>query len=114
MSSQGDKVTDKYEERKRRNDESKSWAKRDGEPWTRAEEEVLIEYWIDMPPEVRDERTVSQVLERTIESCRARCEHVRARLGINMVIEKKVTTTTTYIGIMDDPDDQWWSPGYYK
>lgn len=111
-----DRYVDPYAERRRRNEESKSWAKRNGEPWSDDEERLLIDEWIDMPPVKRDERTISQILERTIEACRVRCEIIRARQGLTT---RHVTTTTTttrteYIGAFDDPDDCWWSPDYYR
>lgn len=111
-----DRVVDSYIERQRRNIESRKWAHRNGEPWTDDEDELLLTDWIEVDPDHRDERLVSQVLERTIESCRVRCERIRADLGINNVIVVTTTTTTTtntYIGINDDPEDRIWSPDYY-
>lgn len=109
MSDCHNRMVDTYQGRKRRNEESKTWARRDGQPWTKHDEDVLIAQWIDMPPEKRDERAVSRVLERTIEACRVRCEHIRARLGTNVVMERH-RTTTTYIGAYDDPSECWWAP----
>jgi hypothetical protein len=115
VSSAGDRHVDQYAERKRRNVESRKWAHRDGEPWTEVEEELLLTDWVLLDPAQRDERLVSQVLERTIEACRVRCEHIRARLGITVRTTVTTTkTTTAYIGLGDDPADQWWSPDYYK
>lgn len=117
MSSGGDRVVDPYRERRRRNEESKAWADHDGEPWSQDEDDFLIAEWIDIPSAARDERTISQVLGRTIEACRVRCEHIRAQYGISnrRTVEIKMTTTTVeYRGLMDDPDDQWWSPDYYR
>lgn len=114
-----DRVVDTYAERKRRNDVSKSWAKRDGAAWEQVEDDLLLEEWIYKSPSERDEETVSRVLERTIEACRVRCEHIRRKLGISVVAYKETETTTTtttttrYVGALDDPDDCWWSPDYY-
>lgn len=112
--SEHDRVVDSYIERQKRNNESKAWAHRDNEPWTSDEEEFLLQEWINTAPSERDERLVSQILERTIEACRVRCERIRAHMGITERVVIRQTTTTTYIGINDDPDDQWWSPDYYK
>lgn len=110
-----DEVVDTYRQRKRRNEASKAWAKRDGEPWTEEEQDFLLNEWILIDPSDRDEVTVSQILERTIEACRVRCEIIRARLGMKVrETTTTVTTKTVYIGLHDDPDDQWWSPDYYK
>jgi hypothetical protein len=104
-------IVDQYAERRRLNNISKAWAARDNEPWSNDEEDFLIEYWIDVHPKDRDEITVSQCLERTIEACRVRCERIRARLGVSVTVVK---TTRVYIGAHDDPDDCYWSPDYYK
>lgn len=101
-------------QRRRLNELSKGWAKRDGEPWSADEEDLLITDWIPFQPDERDEITISQVLERTIESCRVRCEIIRRRLGMQYTVRATTTTTTVeYRGLHDDPDDQWWSPDYY-
>lgn len=73
---------DKYAHRQELNRASRSWAKRDGEAWTADEDAFLHEFWIDVEARDRDEVTVSQALERTIEACRVRCEHIRKALGI--------------------------------
>ena len=114
-----DSVVDNYRERRRRNQESKRWAFKDGQPWTEDDDMFLLEFWIDVQAQDRDEVTVSQCLERTIESCRVRCEHIRKRLDIQHYtrVETKTTLTvetTRYVGAGDDPEDCWWSPDYYK
>lgn len=115
MAGNQDRMVDNYAERQRRNIESKAWAVRDGEPWEPEEDDLLLTDWILLDPAQRDERIVSQVLERTIEACRVRCERIRSRLGITVRTTTTTTTSTTaYIGLGDDPDDQWWSPDYYK
>lgn len=101
--------------RKTANDISKSWAQRDGEPWSSDEDDLLLTDWIGVAASDRDEVTISQILERTIEACRVRCEHIRRRLGIQVFeVTSTTTTVTKYIGVMDDPEDQWWSPEYYN
>lgn len=107
-----DHIVNEYQERKRRNDASKRWATRDGKQWTDDEDDFLVEFWIDVHPQGRDEITVSQCLQRTIESCRVRCEKIRKERGWQ-VVATTTTTTTIYRGLKDDPDDQWWSPDYY-
>jgi hypothetical protein len=93
------------------NERSKTWANRDGETWTRDEDDFLVEFWIDVQPTDRDEITVSQCLGRTTESCRVRCEKIRKERGWQMKFTQ--TTTVEYRGLMDDPDDCFWSPDYY-
>lgn len=112
MEQRGDRPGDKYAERKRRNEESRRWATRNGEPWSDEEDDLLLREWILIPPASRDESTVSQIVERTIESCRVRCEKIRERLGIQEhdVVKEK---DKRYIGAADADDDQWWSPDYY-
>jgi hypothetical protein len=97
--------------RKAMNDASKRWAKRDGQPWHDHEDEFLIEYWIDVAAKDRDEVTVSQCLERTIEACRVRCEHIRKRMGWSITVTQVMTTV--YIGAHDDDEDKWWETSYY-
>lgn len=92
-----DEVVDAYRQRKRRNDESKAWATRDGDLWTDGEEEILLQYWIDVHPDDRDERAISQLLERTIEACRVRCEAIRAAHGLSNVRMTQTTITVTKV-----------------
>lgn len=88
---------------------SRKWAKRDRKPWEPIEDDVITELWIYVPASERDEIGISKLLERTIESCRVRAEHLRKDLGIDSPIVKvTITTTTTYIGAFDDPEDRWW------
>lgn len=107
-----EQFVDHYAERKRRNEASQAWATRSREEWTEDEDAFLISEWIHVDASDRDEVTVSRCLERTIEACRVRCEHLRVRLGIK-ACERPRKTTRQYLGVMDDPDDQWWSPDYY-
>ena len=100
-------------QRRRLNEASKHWAKRDYLAWDDAEDELIMTDWIDVDPKFRDEITVSQVLERTIEACRVRAEVLRKRYDIRVFVVEERRTTTTYVGLHDDPDDQWWSPDYY-
>lgn len=105
-------VVNEYAHRQRLNNMSKEWAHRDGKSWTPDEDAFLVEFWIDVESEDRDEITVSQCLERTIESCRVRCEKIRKARGWSVV--QVTQTTTVYRGLKDDPDDAWWDPEYYK
>lgn len=84
-------VVDTYAERRNANELSRMWAIRDGQPWTEDEDAFLVEFWIDVAPAFRDEATVSQSVERTIEACRVRCEIIRKRLGIGS--ERPATIT---------------------
>lgn len=105
-----------YEQRRRLNEHSRSWAKRDREPWTDDEDTFLLKEWIGVEAKHRDEITISQCLERTIEACRVRCEYLRKRYGIQVFEVTHRVETTTYRGVMDDPDECWWDPtsDYYK
>lgn len=108
-----DEQVNVYAMRKRRNDESRSWATRNTEPWTDEEEQFLLDEWILVPVAARDEVVISQIVERTIESCRVRCEKIRKRLGIQVHEVTAIVVTDDYKGTHDAPDDQWWSPDYY-
>lgn len=111
----GEHMVDVYAERKRLNDLSQRWARRQGKAWTAEEDELLMKEWIPYSPEDRDEITISQVCERTIEACRVRCEKLRKEHGLSLYVKQTTTTTTTtYIGACDEPDDCWWSPDYYN
>lgn len=76
--------TDKYAARRAANETSRGWARKLGEPWDPWEDDILLAFWIDVAAQDRDEVKVSMCLERTIESCRARCEKIRERLGIKV------------------------------
>jgi hypothetical protein len=84
---------DYYVGRQPRNERSKAWAKRDNQPWTNDEDEFLISEWINVNPEDRDEIAVSQILERTIEACRVRCEHIRKRGSTKVTVTQTTTVT---------------------
>jgi hypothetical protein len=111
--STGDSHIPRDERRHRDNEASKRWATRDGEPWTEDEDAFILTEWIKVDPDARDEVTVSKCLERTIVACRRRAQEIRALLGLSSPCFTK-KTEPTYIGAEDDPEDQWWSPGYYN
>jgi hypothetical protein len=64
-----------------------------------------------------DEAEVAEILGRTIEACRQRFYIVRRGEVKSTVVERSDDSmevgATRYIGLYDDPDDQWWSPDYY-
>jgi hypothetical protein len=88
-----------YKGRYQTNERSRAWAVNDGKPWSGEEDDFIWELWVHTDPAVRDEIGVSQVLERTVEACRNRAEHLR-RGGYRppLVAHRKVTieTTVTY------------------
>lgn len=121
---------DEYTERRLANDASRAWAANDGQPWTADEEDILVEYWINVEPRDREEEDISKLLERTIEACRVRCEIIRARGMRTRTTEttttetttrgdrvtrrvRTVTETETYRGLLDSDEDRWWDPSYY-
>lgn len=67
----------KYEERQAANDRSRQFAHRDGQPWTEADDAVLLQEWIFKGPEHRHESQVAKDLARTIEACRNRAHFLR-------------------------------------
>lgn len=101
-----------HEARLARNDESRNRAEHYREEWTAEEDEFLQAFWKDA-----DEAEVAEILGRTIEACRQRFYVVRR--GEASGVTARTTSTTAaskgavYLGIHDDPDDQWWSPDYY-
>jgi hypothetical protein len=106
-----------HRERLARNEESKSKAEHDREPWSTDEVEFLLEFFKDAKGEPEHEAEVAECLGRTIEACRQRFyEALRGRSKHVMVKRTTTTTSTTevYQGLLDDPDDQWWSPDYYN
>jgi GNAT superfamily N-acetyltransferase len=89
---------DPYAARRLLNEASKAWATRDGQPWTSEEEDYLLAYWIEVEPQYRNEVEASQLLERTIEACRVRCEIIRKRLGIQVYeVTKRVVIEVTEV-----------------
>lgn len=77
--------------RKRLNEASRFWAARNSEPWTEEEDDFLLHEWVMLDPVSRSEVECSQLLERTIEACRVRAEHIRKRLGLQVFEVKKRT-----------------------
>lgn len=109
-------IIDPYKERREANQRSASWARKRYQPWSEDDDAFLLAEWIDVPGPKRDEVLISQLLERTIESCRNRCEIIRKRLGIqvcNRADEPPEDEPKPYIGAEDDPEEAWWTPGYY-
>lgn len=89
---------DPYAARRDLNEASRFWATRNAQPWTDADEMVLLSEWILVEPSQRREVEVSQRLERTIEACRVRCELIRERLGIQVhVVTRTVITTAVAV-----------------
>ncbi len=97
------------ERNKKANDLSKSWAHRDGEAWTPDDDEFLLEEWVKVEPAHRDEKTISQIMQRTIEACRVRAHFVRVAAGYEVVhIGDAPSADKPYIGAFDEPEDCWW------
>jgi hypothetical protein len=78
-----------HEERLRRNEESKTKAEHDGEPWSGEELEQLVEYWDGTEETLAD---IAEILGRTIEACRQR--YYETRRGHIRVSIKQETTVT--------------------
>lgn len=99
-----------HEDRLRRNDESRHRADHHAEQWTKEEDDFLQAFWRDA-----DEAEVAEILGRTIEACRQRFYVVRRGEVKSTVVERSdsMEVGAKYIGLYDDPDDQWWSPDYY-
>lgn len=104
-------------ERQAANAESKSKAEHDGEPWSTDEIAFLMDEFEAAKGACDDEAVVAECLGRTIEACRQRFYEVRAGRARVVTTTTGVSitrTTVAYIGHADDPEDQWWSPGYYN
>lgn len=80
-----------YEERARRNDESRAKAGHHAEPWSSDEIDLLLE-WDGSEEELA---TVAELLERTIEACRQR--FYEARRGHVVVRRTTVTVVTGWL-----------------
>jgi hypothetical protein len=104
-------VVDNYAERRRVNEASRVFATRNKAPWTEDDDAFLLAEWIDVAPANRDEFTIAQCLERTVEACRVRTEIIRARL--NMKGATPVAPKSEAYIAKDDDEDAWWSPSYY-
>lgn len=104
-----------HHERLARNDESRNRAEHHALPWEAEELEFLLVFFADAKGDPEAEREVAEALGRTIEACRQR--FYQTRRGQCATVEVRTTTTetttVTYRGLMDDPDDRWWEPGYY-
>ena len=104
-------------ERLRRNAESKAMAEHDREQWSKEDLEFLMVFFDDAKGDPDLEVEVAEALGRTIEACRQRFYDTRSGRKSFKKTTRTTTTTETvteYIGHMDDPDDQWWSPDYYR
>lgn len=70
-------------ERLATNERSLEWATNQGCPWNDADDVVILERWLLVPHETREEEAVSRILGRSIEACRGRAEALRKVLGVN-------------------------------
>lgn len=105
-----------HEERLARNAKSKAAADHDGEEWSSDEIDFLLIEFSQALGTPADEAVVAECLGRTIEACRQRFYDVKAGRARHVIVKHQTTTSTTtvtYRGLHDDPDDQWWSPDYY-
>lgn len=70
-------------QRRKLNDRSKAWAKRQRLAWTAEEDAVIINEWLPQPSSAaRDEVGISMRLERTVFACQGRAEELRKLLGL--------------------------------
>ncbi len=107
-----------YADRAARNDSSRNHADNFRAEWTKDDIDFLMTFFDEAKGDPALEAEVAEALGRTIEACRQRFYEVRSGIKPrerHVVVRTTTTTTSThYIGINDDPDDQWWSPDYYK
>ena len=109
-------MSSNYEERLRRNLESKAVAEHDREPWTVDELAFLLSEFPDAKGKPDEEMALAELLGRTIEACRQRFYDTVSGRKPSSVVRKTTTTTTTtteYRGLYDDDEDRWWDPSYY-
>lgn len=106
-----------HEHRLRKNDESRNHAHHNREPWSNDEVAFLLD-WDGTDEELG---LMAECLGRTREACRERFYKTKRGEAVEPVNNKPTVitsgigeTTTHYIGKADSPDDQWWSPDYYK
>lgn len=101
----------KYEERQARNEMSRQYATRDGQPWTTEDDEMLLEFWVKPGPQKRDELEVARSIGRTIEACRNRVHHlVGESWGRKYTKTETITTTRT---VTWEDDGTGWNPEWY-
>jgi ferric-dicitrate binding protein FerR (iron transport regulator) len=98
--------------RRRMNEQSMEWATRSKIPWTDEEEMIILNDWVLVDPSHRDELEISKRLQRSLFACQARAEALRDQLDIKDHTAHR-EDEPRYIGAADDPEDCWWSPGYY-
>lgn len=111
--------------RRDRNERTRAKAEHAGEPWSKDEDEFVLEFLGDDFDE--DELVeVAEALGRTAEATRQRRNHLvagRVGSGPSYRVTTSTTTTTTtktttheYRGALDDDEDRWWDPSssYYK
>jgi hypothetical protein len=109
-----DDHVDKDAERRHLNEVSERYATRRRASWTDDEDMIILDEWVLVDPQFRDELGVAKRLSRTLFACQGRAEQLRALLGVSNEAPKRRKQDPRYIGVDDDPEDQWWSPDYYK
>lgn len=86
-------------QRQELNGASHRWAHRNKEPWTAAEDEVILDYWVLVSKPERDERGVSELVERTVEACRERARKIRRELDLSSPRSAPISSTTTTVTV---------------
>lgn len=69
------------EARRRLNEQSLSWATRRRVAWDPEEDVVILNEWILVDPQERQEMEIAERLQRSLFSCQGRAEHIRRVLG---------------------------------
>jgi hypothetical protein len=69
--------------RQAKNARSKPWATNDHKSWSDSDDMVILEEWILVSCEARDEMGIAKRLHRTWTACHDRAERLRKELGYN-------------------------------